>query len=374
MLTGRVVAERLDLMGIDATAVLAWMDDQLISRTGILFDKEFLAAADNELRATLERERDFVVSLNAQTWVELLSNASEDSATPARLIPGSRAWLLGQVDYWDERYALRIVLLAFPDAEVVLDITELEENGWQVESKPTSFASNSVAAITGMAVAYAPVVVLTEGRTDAEFLSASVAILYPHLTDLIRFLDYERKPEGGVAALIRMVRAFAATGIVNRIVAIFDNDTAAADGLRTLDLANLPAQIKIVRYPTFSLLEEYPTLGPSTLMSPAGSVIPADVNGLAGSIELYLGKEVLTQADGTLFPVQWRAFIPGMGRYQGEVVNKEIIHQRFRAKCISARDDSACLEHQDWSGLRLIIDAIRLAAQHAFGEINSLPL
>ena len=174
---GRVVAERLDLMGIDATAVLAWMDDQLISRTGILFDKEFLAAADNELRATLERERDFVVSLNAQTWVELLSNASEDSATPARLIPGSRAWLLGQVDYWDERYALRIVLLAFPDAEVVLDITELEENGWQVESKPTSFASNSVAAITGMAVAYAPVVVLTEGRTDAEFLSASVAIL-----------------------------------------------------------------------------------------------------------------------------------------------------------------------------------------------------
>ena len=39
-------------------------------------------------------------------------------------------------------------------------------------------------------------VVLTEGRTDAEFLAAALAVLYPHLTDLVRFLDYERRRDG----------------------------------------------------------------------------------------------------------------------------------------------------------------------------------
>jgi hypothetical protein len=42
-------------------------------------------------------------------------------------------------------------------------------------------------------------IVLTEGKTDAEFLGAALTLLYPHLTDLVRFLDYERRPEGGSA-------------------------------------------------------------------------------------------------------------------------------------------------------------------------------
>jgi hypothetical protein len=32
-----------------------------------------------------------------------------------------------------------------------------------------------------------------------------------------------------------------------------------------------------------------------------------NVNGLAGSIELYLGADVLTDAQGSLVPVQWIA-------------------------------------------------------------------
>ncbi len=64
-------------------------------------------------------------------------------------------------------------------------------------------------------------VVLTEGKTDAEFLAAALPVLYPHLTDLVRFLDYARRPEGGVGALLHTVRAFAAAGIANRVVALW---------------------------------------------------------------------------------------------------------------------------------------------------------
>ena len=180
---------------------------------------------------------------------------------------------------------------------------------------------------------------------------------------MIRFLDYERRPEGGVGALVRMVRAFASAGIVNRVVAIFDNDTAAADALKSLEIGKLPDHIRVIRYPPVDLASNYPTLGPPTVDSPQGSLSLADVNGSAGSIELYLGKDVLARENGIFRPVQWTSFIPGMARYQGEVMEKESIHTSFRAKYAMALENHAFIQGQDWQGLRLVIDAIRAAAQ-----------
>ena len=256
--------------------------------------------------------------------------------------------------------------MAFPDADVTLDLTELRLSeldpfgGMEDRGLPW-MASDSAAVIRRAAAVNAPIVVLTEGRTDSEFLTAGLKVLYPHLTDLIRFLDYEYRPEGGVSALVRMIRAFTAAGIVNRVVAVFDNDTAAADGLRNLDIGRLPDHIRVIRYPPIDLASSYPTLGPPTVDSPHGSLSLADVNGSAGSVELYLGKDVLARADGTLRPVQWKSFIPGMARYQGEVIEKELIHTSFREKYTMALENRACVQRQDWEGLRLVIDAIRAA-------------
>src|SRR6266511_2600045 len=163
---------------------------------------------------------------------------------------------------------------------------------------------------------------LTEGRTDAQFLSAALTLLYPHLTDLVSFLDYDHKAEGGAGALVRMVKSFAAAGIANRVVALFDNDTAAADALRALDTSKLPNHVRVLRYPNTSLAAAYPTVGPPTLDAPHGTLAYADVNGLAGSIELYLGRDVLTRPDGHLRPVRWRSLVAGSRAYQGEVTDK----------------------------------------------------
>jgi hypothetical protein len=214
---------------------------------------------------------------------------------------------------------------------------------------------------------HAPVVVLTEGSTDAEFLKASLALLFPHLTDLVRFLDYEteRRPEGGASALIRMVRAFAAAGIANRIVAVFDNDAAAADCLRAFNTANLPKQVQVIRYPDFELGTSYPTLGPPTVTSPQGSIALANINGLAASIELYLGKDVLRGPDDALCPIQWKSFLAGIGRYQGEVTHKDLVHKAFRAKYRAASDDPALITKQDWQDMRLVLESILKAAKVA---------
>jgi hypothetical protein len=261
----------------------------------------------------------------------------------------------------DDRFALRAVLLSFPDSEVVLQVHNIGGKADESRRKisPASAAS-TMAVATGM---HSPVVVLTEGRTDAEFLSSGLKILYPYLTDLIRFMDYGQRPEGGASALVRMIQAFAAAGIANRIIGIFDNDTAAADAIRVLDISRLPPQIKVIRYPTLPMAANYPTLGP-----PSGDAITlADVNGSAGSIELYLGKDVLTGKSGELRPVQWKSYIPAVGRYQGEVIDKDGIQKSFRKKCDLAMGTPEVIRKQDWEGVRLIIDAICDAAQSAFG-------
>jgi hypothetical protein len=379
---GPVIAARLDTMGVDAAGALAYLDERLggdadapsTELSDLLSDqrRELLEAMPAEHKAKVEHTEAMRKSLDARGWLDRLASAPEKPYWSSDPEPGSRLWLLEQLNYWDDLYLLRAVLLALPDAEVILDITNLVGGGYMREAELEHMASNAAAAIRGTAGMHAPVVVLTEGRTDAEFLAAGLIILYPYLTDLIRFLDYERRPEGGVGALVRMIRAFASAGIVNRIVAIFDNDTAAADGLKALSSDKLPDQIQVMRYPRLELANNYPTLGPPTMDYPEGSLALADVNELAGSIELYLGKDVLTGEDGTLYPVQWKSFIPGMSRYQGEVVSKEKIHEAFRAKYTAAQKNRDHIEGQDWNGVRLIIDAIRSAALAAFGD-SKLP-
>lgn len=76
--------------------------------------------------------------------------------------------------------------------------------------------------------------------------------------------------------------------------------------------------------------ENYPTL------HPAGHIEHINVNGYAGAIELYLGTDALTAADGSIEPVQWTGYeeqvhaSPGSGDEQEghpEAVPKQGVHR-----------------------------------------------
>jgi hypothetical protein len=290
--------------------------------------------------------------MSAQDWGASLAATPDDPDAIYDKSLGSRGWLVNLLDSedgWDTLRRLRAILLAFPDADVTIDVTWLGEYGWR-ESEPAALASNAQAAVRDKTAVHAPVIVLTEGTTDAEFLSTALSVLHPHLTDLVRFLDYERKPEGGASAVLRAVRAFDAAGIANRVIAVLDNDTAAADTLRGYSRPGPSERIRVLQYPAIDLARRYPTLGPPTTQSPGASIELADVNGLAGSIELYLGRDVLTDQDGSLRPVQWTSFIAGMGRYHGEITGKHDIHKAFRAKAAAALQDRTTASQQDWKG------------------------
>jgi HEPN/Toprim N-terminal domain 1 len=356
----RTIADRLDLLGFDRTCALTHLNEALEDARALYASPLYQIRA-KEVQAIARDELAHLDEYTAEDWIRDLRAAAQHPDSGDPFAPGSRNWLFRYVEGLDERIVLRSTLLALPDAEVRLDITDLVGGGWL--DQPEGLCSQGLAAMRADAAAHAPIIVLTEGRTDIEVLQPALDLLYPHLADLIRFMDYAERPEGGAGALVRMVRAFAAAGVANRIVALFDNDTAATDALRNLDIKELPARIRVLRYPQLELAADYPTLGPPTADAPAGHLANADVNGLAGSIELYLGRDVLTDPDGALRPVQWRTYVAAAHQYQGEIVGKDAVHDAYRTKVTAARMDPGRISTQDWSGVRAILDLIR----NAFG-------
>jgi len=296
-----------------------------------------------------------------QLWQEALTKIARDELTwkdqqqYAGTLIGEMLKGLGQTENWygypgiDTNVPLRIAVEACSEGdELIYDLTDL------VWSELTSPGDDFVEQALGMSAkehaGSARTVVLTEGRFDAFALSESMRLLFPHLRDFYSFMDFDTfDPEGGAAALVKQVKAFAGAGIVNRIVAIFDNDAAAHDAMRSLKSLKLPSRIQIMHLPDFEFLRDYPTLGP------AGES-KMDVNGVAASIEVYLGKDVLTSpSSGDLVRVQWKGFVAGVGKYQGEILDKRAVQERFRVKLQACVGDGSGLESADWAGLRLVL-------------------
>jgi hypothetical protein len=121
--------------------------------------------------------------------------------------------------------------------------------------------------------------------------------------------------------LVNTIKAFVGSGISNRVIAIFDNDSAGFEAIRGLSRTSIPSNIRIMNYPNIKIAKSYPTLGPSGLSS-------LDINGLACSIEIYFGEEVLN-IDGEFSPIQWKGYIEGVKKYQGEIMNKTKLQELF---------------------------------------------
>lgn len=200
----------------------------------------------------------------------------------------------------------------------------------------------------------APLVILTEGSSDSQLLSEAIQVTHPHMVGFLRFMDFGSGAQGSAGSLAKMVRSFVGAGVANRVLVLADNDTAARDALDKLKREGLPNGYRVMHYPDLPLLRRYPTLGPQ-LDDP----VLMDVNGKAGSLEMYLGRELLT-VNGELVPVQWTGYVEGRKGYQGAIseAEKNRIQRAFRKKVKAALLDPSVREQQDWGGVEAIVRAI----------------
>jgi hypothetical protein len=197
-------------------------------------------------------------------------------------------------------------------------------------------------------------VVLTEGSSDSRILTEAVSVTHPHLIDFLRFMDFSGDAEGSVDSLVKLVRSFIGAGIANRVVAIADNDTKAYDAMEKLKENGVPDSYRIRHYPDLPLLTSYPTLGPQS-----DQPVLMDINGKAGSLEMYLGQELLA-LNSELVPVQWKGYIEGRRSYQGSIAKREKIRiqKAFPEKVRRAHRDPGVRHQQDWSGVVAIVETI----------------
>ena len=246
----------------------------------------------------------------------------------------------------DVRFFLRMALSLMPaEAEVVQDISELVSGGWYTSTQPV--CDEAIHTLVERYPENAPRIILTEGSSDADILNKALSVIFPHMSGYYTFFDFHgSKAGGGASQLVSVVKAFAAAGIANRVIAVLDNDTAGREALRALKDVVLPDNIAIIHYPLREWMKSYPTLGPS------GNVL-LDVNGTAASIELYLGCDVLNQG-GHLCPVQWAGYSQSLKSYQGELLDKTGIVERWRGKASRCLADASQVIDADWADMRAI--------------------
>jgi hypothetical protein len=250
----------------------------------------------------------------------------------------------------DVRSLIRLVCsFVDPKANVEQDITDLVDGEYYRPDEPVCF--DAIHRLTSYRSEISNRIILTEGSTDREFIRDALGLLYPHLAEFYSFLDFDgSRSQGGAGHLVSMVKAFAGAGVTDHIIAIFDNDTAAWEARRSLVAIDLPSNMAVLAYPELEMLRAYPTMGPNGMSL-------QNINGLAASIELYLGADVLGNSSN-LVAVQWKGFNTTLGRYHGEVLNKEQIHSAFREKMSLCKADRARIPEFDWSGLRAILESI----------------
>lgn len=238
------------------------------------------------------------------------------------------------------------------DTEITINYTELVHGGYISEHDELcdDFDYDNWESSTSNS----KIIIMTEGSVDSEFIQILFELLMPNIHDFYSFLDFNSsKANGGTSYLVSNIKAFAAAGVANKIIAIFDNDAAGFEGMKQLEKVKIPDHIKILKYPDIEMAKNYPTIGPTGMQN-------LDINGLACSIELYLGTDVLKEND-VLLPVQWRGYRDSVDRYQGEISKKGLIQEKFRSKFKSIAYGKSKVEDYDWTESRALLAHISQA-------------
>lgn len=375
---GPHIADRLGQFGIDRVAARdaydAFISDRIEELTNPRRDPweallpahlrwEGLEVPETERNET----RQILAGLDFWTWVERTRAAALTAPSKPMLSVGPEPhdfwWLwglvFGSLGMPNQLARIRLALIIFPEEPVTLTFRTV------LGQELTRTPSNALRRLQHIGATFAPTVVLTEGSTDAEFLRTGLQVIYPHLTDLVRFLDPHMRAEGSAGALANTVKAFAAAGITNRIVAAFDDDSAATDAMRSLKTMPLPPNIFILQFPSIPVPEEWLVHLPEledAQQPTQGSRRPQ----ISGCVEMYLGADAIRGEGDPMLDMEIAVHHRDPLQYEGRFAdkrNKNRVQDRYRRKVRAALANGGQLPNQDWSGMAAVLHRIITAHQ-----------
>ncbi|MFE2075702.1 hypothetical protein [Streptomyces misionensis] len=354
--TVETVAKRLSLMGFTPHRSKQEMSSRLRELREFDGDDAIYVrepGATEHVRHTIDCEEVVEIGLHAL----ITSSKSTEVKEP---LTGLEAACLDALELFREHDEdPRTLLAALLDGQATDTIVRLDLHDLLSAGYFTRHDAVSEVALQELAVEMAssgPIIVMTEGTTDARFLKRGLQIVAPDLAGYFTFLDPDAKAAGGAPELVKSLRAFAAAGIMNRVIALVDNDAAGRQAVKTLSSAPLPGRFKVCLLPDLDYVKDYPTLGPT-------GDTRYDINGRACSVEFYFGLDCLLTASGDPFPVRWTGFNNAINDYQGELVprDKKTVQERIDQMLTSAEASGSPLDDR-WDAMRKIAQTIIAAA------------
>lgn len=210
-------------------------------------------------------------------------------------------------------------------------------------------------------------IVLVEGKSDKDILEFAMQKLYPHLSDLFYFMEFEEangvKRAGGTSFIIANIKTFYFSRLKSKFIAIFDNDAEGYQSQRTLlnEINPWPNNFRILTYPDLTLYRKYPTLAPN------GTIMFDNINKKACSIELYLPDSIIKE-NGEYFPIEWesRKKVKVTDKieeaiYQGVISQKCEIKKRFYALCKAIEKGEKIFFPNEWERMKRLLETIIFA-------------
>jgi len=120
------------------------------------------------------------------------------------------------------------------DSIITYNLTSVIEGGWV----KTDFIND---------LDFKKIIILTEGKTDTKYLKKTISLLHPHLKDNYHFMNFnELSLNGSASYLVHTIKSFIGSGINNKIIALFDNDTAGLGEINNLKKIKIPDNIKVL--------------------------------------------------------------------------------------------------------------------------------
>ena len=254
---------------------------------------------------------------------------------------------------FDPINTIRVILESFHADEILyVDITEMV--GWTYES------------IDDMRIGEPTekTIVLVEGTSDKSILEFALKHIYPHLFNLYYFMDFEyakgKNRPGGVDAISNNMKAFIASRLKSKFIAIFDHDTVGSQAQKRLcnEIGVLPNNCRILTYPDIKLAKRYPTIGAN------GKTVLDNINGRACSIELYLPDYLIKADNGDYLPIEWGNRVQcNIGKekliaYQGVISDKDSIKDKCFKLINQIESGTLQFSLSEWSKMKCLIDAI----------------
>lgn len=254
-------------------------------------------------------------------------------------------------------YVIRLVLdNCDDDCEIVLDFSNLQY--WDDDCIDKALLATKDIEKT---------IVLVEGTSDKDILEFAMTNLYPHLSDLFYFMDFEDtkggKRDGGTSFVIKNLKTFYFSKIKANFIAIFDNDAEGYDSRCALirEIKDWPNNFRILLYPDLQFFHKYPTI------SPNGKIVEDNIINKACSIELYLPDSIIKDG-ASYYPIEWesRKIVrkengETEALYQGVISQKDNLKKMFHELRKKIEKGEETFVPEDWSRMKKLLETIVFA-------------